>query len=92
MYKNIIGSSAQEEKKMSFFKYFAIAIAKPKQYHKFMKVSLKKGFLYLFIIVFLTTIPYHFHHANNSKGVYEKLQVISQIIKNDIPDFEMKKE
>lgn len=77
---------------MNFFKYFAIAIAKPKQYHKFMKVSLKKGFLYLFIIVLLTSIPYMFYSAKVNKGVYEKLQVVSKIIKNDIPDFEMTKD
>lgn len=77
---------------MSFFKYFAIAIAKPKQYHKFMKVSLKKGFLYLFILVFLTSIPTTFYIAKNNKDVYEKFQVISTIIKNDIPDFEITKD
>ena len=77
---------------MSFFKYFAIAIAKPKQYHKFMKVSLKKGFLYLLLIITLATIPTLIYSYINSKDIYPKLNVAYKILKNDAPDFEFKDE
>lgn len=77
---------------MSFFKYFAIAIAKPKQYHKFMKVSLKKGFLYLLLIVLISSIPYIIYSTKNSEKIYNKLEKISVILKEDIPDFEMTKD
>lgn len=77
---------------MSFFKYFAIAIAKPKQYHKFMKVSLKKAMLYLLLVITLATIPTIIYSYKNSKDMYPKLKEVHEILKNDVPDFEFKDE